>query len=172
MTDPRELGCYIGVVPHHCQSGTSIDKPVRTSRYRDRGANAALTSCATVAIRFNPAIQTYYRRLIARGVHPNKAKNNCKFKIINILLSMLKTRTKFDMEKYGKSVAQWGNASAWNSLLQGEAPAARGGRAHRWATPRIDHVFWSFFRIKNVKIFAQYYRKRWNYKFSCRQKIY
>ena len=80
--------------------------------YRDRGANAALTSCATVAIRFNPAIQTYYRRLIARGVHPNKAKNNCKFKIINILLSMLKTRTKFDMEKYGKSVAQWGNASA------------------------------------------------------------
>ena len=112
MTDPRELGCYIGVVPHHCQSGTSIDKPVRTSRYRDRGANAALTSCATVAIRFNPAIQTYYRRLIARGVHPNKAKNNCKFKIINILLSMLKTRTKFDMEKYGKSVAQWGNASA------------------------------------------------------------
>lgn len=107
MSDSRELGCFIGVVPHRCQSGTSIDKTPRTSRYRDRNANSVLTNCATSAIRHNSVIREYYDRLLARGVERHKAKNNCKFKIINILLAMLKNGTKFDLQKYGKSKKEW-----------------------------------------------------------------
>lgn len=111
MTDPRELGCYIGVVPHRKQSGTSMDRPARTSRYRDRAGNSIITTCATIAIRYNnPAIRPYYDRLISRGVNPNKAKNNCKFKIINILLAMIRNDTEFDMEKYGKDGKKWNAA--------------------------------------------------------------
>lgn len=112
MTDSRELGCYIGVVPHKCQSGSSIDKAPRTSRYRDRNANGVLTNCANCAILSNSIIKSYYQRLLARGVHQNKAKNNCKFKIINILLAMIKNDTKFDKDNYGKSKEAWSKALA------------------------------------------------------------
>lgn len=112
MTDSKELGCYIGVVPHKCQSGTSVDKQPRTSRYRDRNANAVITSCASSAIRFNAVIKAYYERLVARGVHYNKAKNNCKFKIINILMAMIRNDKPFDLEIYGKSKKEWSQKSA------------------------------------------------------------
>lgn len=107
MNDSRELGCYIGVVPHRCQSGTSIDKKPRTSRYRDHNANGILSNCASSAIMHNSVIRDYYQKLIARGVDWQKAKNNCKFKIINILLAMIRNDKKFSMEIYGKSKKQW-----------------------------------------------------------------
>ena len=108
MTDARELGCYIGVVPHGQQSGTSINKPPRTSRYRDATANALLSTCAVIAISTrNEIIRPYYDRLIARGVIRQKALNNCKFKILNVLLSMIRNGKPFDMEIHGKSKKQW-----------------------------------------------------------------
>lgn len=108
MTDSRVLGNYIGVVPSRKEkSGTSIDTNPRVSKYRDKNANGVLSQCANVAIRYNPIIRDYYVRLISRGVHPNKAKNNCKFKIINILLAMVKNNTMFDVKIYGKSRARW-----------------------------------------------------------------
>ncbi len=108
LRDPGELGCYVGVVPHRCQSGTSVDKAPRTSRYRDRQGNAILSTCVQIALRFNnPIIRPYFDRLVARGVHPNKARNNCKFKIINVLLAMIRNRTMFSMDIHGKSTAQY-----------------------------------------------------------------
>ncbi len=111
MTDPRVLGCFIGVRPFGSQSGTSINKPPKTSRFRDPALNALLTTCATCAIMYkNPIVRPYYDRLVARGVHPNKAKNNCKYKIINVLMAMIRNNTKFSMEIHGKSKAQWKTA--------------------------------------------------------------
>ncbi len=108
MKDARELGCYIGVVPHIQQSGTSIDKPSRTSKYRDKDANALLSTCVQSALRYgNPIIRQYYDRLVKRGVNHYKALNNCKFKIINVLLAMLRNDTEFSMDIHGKSKAQW-----------------------------------------------------------------
>lgn len=110
MNDSRELGCHMGVTPHRCQSGTSVDKAPRTSRYRDRNANAAITRCAISAIQHNTVIKSYYERLVGRGVHYNKARNNCKFKIINILLAMIRNDKKFDIHIYGKSKELWMSA--------------------------------------------------------------
>lgn len=108
MKDARELGCYIGVVPHRQQSGVSIDKPARTSKYRDKNANALLSTCVQSALRCgNPIIRQYYDRLVKRGVSHYKALNNCKFKIINVLLAMLRNDTEFSMDIHGKSKAQW-----------------------------------------------------------------
>ncbi len=108
MRDSRELGCFIGVVPCKKQSGTSIDKPASTSRYRDRSANSLLTNCVMSALSHNnPIIRPYYDRLLKRGVHPNKARNNCKFKIINVLLAMLRNDTSFNMSIHGKSKDKW-----------------------------------------------------------------
>ncbi len=108
MSDPRELGCYAGVVPHGHQSGTSIDKPARTSKYRDKGVNALLSICVTSALSHNnPIIRSYYDGLVKRGVNPCKAKNNCKFKILNVLLAMLRNGTEFSMEIHGKSKKLW-----------------------------------------------------------------
>ncbi len=108
ITDPRELGCYAGVVPHNCKSGSSIDRGARTSRYRDKDTNALITSCAMSAIRTNnPIIRPYYDRLVGRGVHRMKALNNCKFKVINVLMAMLRNDTCFSMDIHGKSKEQW-----------------------------------------------------------------
>lgn len=111
MSDSKSFGNYAGVVPsRRDQSGTSVDTSPRVSKFRDKESNCVLTQCANSAIRSNPIIRTYYQRLIARGVHHNKAKNNCKFKIINIIMAMIKNDTLFDMEKYGKAVSQWKTA--------------------------------------------------------------
>ena len=108
MTAPRELGCYIGVVPHGQQSGISINKAPKTSRYRDSTANSLLSTCALLSIYFNnEIIRPYYDRLIARGVMRQKALNNRKFKIINVLLAMIKNDKKFDITIHGKSKVQW-----------------------------------------------------------------
>ena len=108
MTDARELGCYIGVVPHGRQSGTSINKTPKTSRYRDSTGNSLLSTCVQIAIHsHNEIIRPYYDRLIARGVIPQKALNNCKFKIINVLLAMVRNQRHFDITVHGKSKAKW-----------------------------------------------------------------
>ncbi|MDE5790283.1 MAG: transposase [Muribaculaceae bacterium] len=108
MTDPRELGCYMGVVPHRCQSGTSVDKQPRTSRYRDSTGNALLSTCVIIALTHNnPVIKPYFDRLVARGVNCQKALNNCKFKIINVLLAMIRNDRPFDMDIHGKSKKLW-----------------------------------------------------------------
>ena len=108
MDDARVFGNFAGVVPSQVeQSGTSVDKPRRVSRFRDRETKAALSQAVNSALVWNPTIREYYDRLVARGVHENKARNNCKFKLINIIMSMIRSRTLFDPDKYGKSKALW-----------------------------------------------------------------
>ncbi|MDE6810913.1 MAG: transposase [Muribaculaceae bacterium] len=111
MNDPRKLGNYMGIVPSQKkQSGTSVDTPARVSRYRDAKSNSTISQCANISIRFNPVIKAYYERLLTRGLHPNKAKNNVKFKIINIVMVMIRTDAVFDINKYGKAAKEWGKA--------------------------------------------------------------
>ena len=111
MDDARTFGNYAGVVPSQVeQSGTSVDKGRHVSRFRDRETNSALTQAVNSALMHNSTIRAYYDRLIARGVHHNKAKNNCKFKMINIIMAMIHSRTVFDIDKYGKAKAQWPKA--------------------------------------------------------------
>lgn len=111
MDDSRVFGNFAGVVPSQVeQSGISIDKPRHVSKFRDRETNCALTQAVNSALIWNPTVRDYYDRLVARGVHHNKAKNNCKFKLVNIIMSMIRSRTLFDPEKYGKAKSQWKTA--------------------------------------------------------------
>lgn len=111
MTDARVLGNYVGVVPSQKrQSGTSVNSAARVSNIRDKDAKTVISQSAMSAIRHNDVIRDYYTRLVKRGIHPNKARNNCKFKIINILLAMIRNDKKFDTRIYGKSKAQWRSA--------------------------------------------------------------
>ena len=111
MDDARTFGNFAGVVPSQVeQSGTSVDKERRVSRFRDRETNSAISQAVNSALTWNPTIRNYYDRLLARGVHRNKARNNCKFKLINIIMSMIRSRTTFDIDKYGKSKKQWNKA--------------------------------------------------------------
>ena len=111
MTDPRIFGNFAGVVPSQVeQSGTSVNRQRRVSRFRDRETNCILTQAVNSALVWNTVISTYYDRLIARGIHMNKAKNNCKFKLVNIIMAMIRSKTTFDPGKYGKAKSQWKTA--------------------------------------------------------------
>lgn len=98
MDSPKSLGCHAGVVPYSKKSGTTVDTPPKLSRYRDNWAKGVLTCCANSAIMFNPVIKEYYNRLISKGKNKNIAKNNCKNKIIHILLALVAKKQKFDPE--------------------------------------------------------------------------
>lgn len=111
MDDSRTFGNFAGVVPSQIeQSGTSVDKGRHVSKIRDRETNSTLTQAVNSALMYNPTIRDYYDRLIARGVHKNKAKNNCKFKMVNIIMSMIRSGTIFDLNKYGKAKSKWKTA--------------------------------------------------------------
>lgn len=111
MDDAGVFGNFAGVVPSQVeQSGISVDRPRRVIRFRDRETNAVLSQAVNSALTWNPVIREYYGRLVALGVHENKARNNCKFKLINIVMSMIRSRTLFDPDKYGRSRAQWKKA--------------------------------------------------------------
>lgn len=108
LRDARALGCHIGVVPHHWTSGTSVDGKPKVSQYRDRAANGMISRCTTSAVKHNPVIRDYYHRLLANGKTWQVAMNNCKNKVIHIILAMVEEMEKFDIEKYGKSQKERG----------------------------------------------------------------
>ncbi len=111
MADARTFGNFAGVVPSHReQSGTSVDRSPHLSKCRDKAPKATLSQAVNLALRYNPTIRTYCDRLVGRGVHINKAKNNCKFKLINIIMFFIKKKTAYDIEKYGVAKKKWNDA--------------------------------------------------------------
>lgn len=98
--DPRKIACYYGVAPFGKTSGTSVHSPARTSHFANKLIKALLTQAAQIARIFNPEIKAYYERLIRRGKRHSVAMNNVKNKLLRIIVSLVKNRTKYDPNKY------------------------------------------------------------------------
>lgn len=91
--DARRICSYWGVAPFGYQSGTSLNGTPHVSKYADSYLKGLLSEAVICAIRFCPAIRNYAHKLAAKGKHPAIIKNNCKNKMIHILVAMVKNKT-------------------------------------------------------------------------------
>ena len=91
----REIAALVGVAPMANDSGGSH------RRRRVQGGRSdvrrVLYMAALVAARHNPAIQTFYKRLIGAGKLPKVALVACMRKLLTTLNSMVKTNKPWDM---------------------------------------------------------------------------
>ena len=83
---------YLGLVPLHHQSGTSVYKPPRLSKAGDGAMRAALYMVAVTATRYNPDIRAHYKRLVGQGKSKMSALGAAMRKIVHICFGVLKNQ--------------------------------------------------------------------------------
>ena len=90
----KEIAALVGVAPLNRDSGTLAGRrTVWGGRARVR---AALYMAALVATRYNPVVREFYRRLCAAGKAKKVALTACMRKLLLILNSMIKHRTRWN----------------------------------------------------------------------------
>ena len=91
--DARRICSYWGIAPFANQSGSSINGKPHVSHFADHYLKSLLTQAAICAIRYCPEISNYAQRLMAKKKHISIVHNNCKNKMIHILVAMVKNGT-------------------------------------------------------------------------------
>lgn len=99
----RKIATYWGVVPFKNESGTSVRRGTHVSPKCNSWLKALLTEATLCAIRYNSRIKDYYNKLINRGKVVGIALNNCKNKMLKILIAMVRDSKFFDNEHVSKN---------------------------------------------------------------------
>ncbi len=94
----RECAAFIGLVPIHHESGTSVNAPPRLSKAGDARIRAKLYMAAVVATRHNQDIQQQYKRLLKRGKSKMSALGAAMRKLVHICFGVLKHQTKYQVQ--------------------------------------------------------------------------
>jgi transposase len=87
----RKIAALVGVAPMNRDSGTLRGR--RTIKGGRADVRSALYMATISAIRFNPVIQAFYRRLRAKGKPAKIAITACMRKLLTIINAMFKKRT-------------------------------------------------------------------------------
>lgn len=83
INTPKKFACYAGVAPFHYKSGTSVSKKTRVSPMANKKMKSLLHTCAIIAKRFVPDINTYYlRKTEVEGEPKMLVFNAIRFKLI------------------------------------------------------------------------------------------
>ena len=94
----RQIAALVGVAPFNCDSGKS--KGYR----RVWGGRALIRSilymAALSAVRYNPAIRAFYKRLIAAGKKPKVSLTACMRKLLTIINSMVRNGSLWDQNYF------------------------------------------------------------------------
>jgi transposase len=101
--DARKICSYWGVAPFASQSGTSLNGKPHVSSYADKYLKSLLSQAVIAAIRFCPSIRAYATHLMEKNKHISIVRNNCKNKMLHILVAMVKNGTKYGEQQ--KSLA-------------------------------------------------------------------
>jgi transposase len=101
----KQWVAYAGLDPKPHQSGQA-DAPRHISRQGSRQLRAALYMPALVAVRFNPAVRTYYERLTSRAVPKLQAIVAVMRKILHAIWGMFRHHQNFDPARFSPSTPQ------------------------------------------------------------------
>ena len=85
-----QCAAYLGLVPVHRESGSSVRGGSRLSKTGDAKIRAKIYMAAVVAIRYNPDIQAQYKRLLKNGKSKMSALGAAMRKLIQICFGVLK----------------------------------------------------------------------------------
>jgi len=91
----RQAAAFLGLVPVHWVSGTSVSAPARISKGGNPRMRPKLYMAATVAIRYNPAINRQNSKLRKKGKAPMAAIAAAMRKLVHIAYGVLRTQTRF-----------------------------------------------------------------------------
>lgn len=105
--DARKLACYYGVAVFGKESGSSVYAPPHTSHLANKQLKSLLTQAAIVSVTHCKPIRAYYSRLIAKGKKKQVVLNNVKNKLLHMIMSMVRHKTKYDEDAYGKSAKMY-----------------------------------------------------------------
>jgi transposase len=95
----KAVSALLGVAPFDDDSGKRHgERHIKGGRRKVR--NLFYMACVGAATRHNPALKTFYRRLIAKGKKPKVALVACMRKLIAILNIMIAHREKWDPRRY------------------------------------------------------------------------
>ena len=86
------VAAYLGLIPIHHQSGSSVYRPPRLSKAGDGAMRAALYMPAIVAARVNPDIRAHYKRLLAQGKSKMSALGAAMRKLVHICFGVIKNQ--------------------------------------------------------------------------------
>lgn len=92
----KQLVAYAGIAPSERQSGTSVRGKVMINKRGSRRLRKALYMPAVVATKYNPLIEKFYQRLIAKGKKPLCAIVACMRKLLHIAYGVLKNKKQFN----------------------------------------------------------------------------
>lgn len=90
-----QAAAYVGLVPLHHESGSSVRGRSTISKTGNASLRAKLYMAAVVAIRHNKTIQAHYRRLLEKGKVKMAALVAAMRKLVHICFGVLKHQTPF-----------------------------------------------------------------------------
>ena len=95
FSSPEKLVAYIGLDCRVHESGTSIHGKGYISKRGNKYLRTILFSCALIAKRYNPDLQTFFQKKILEGKHHFKALCAVERKLIHVVYAVWKRGTPF-----------------------------------------------------------------------------
>jgi transposase len=99
FTSARQLAAFIGLIPKHCTSGTSVVSKARISKIGLKGLRKALYFPAIAAKKFNEYFSTFANKLESRGKKPKCIICAIMRKLVHVIYGILKHGEAFNIKK-------------------------------------------------------------------------
>jgi transposase len=93
-----QAAAYLGLVPIHRESGSSVRARSRISKTGKASIRAKLYMAAVVAIQHNPDIQAHYQRLLQKGKSKMAALVAAMRKLVHICFGVIKHQTPYQVQ--------------------------------------------------------------------------
>jgi len=98
FSSASQAAAYLGLVPIHRESGSSVRARSRISKTGKASLRAKLYMAAVVAIQHNPDIQTHYQRLLQKGKSKMAALVAAMRKLVHICFGVVKHQTPYQVQ--------------------------------------------------------------------------
>ena len=99
FNNARETAAFLGLVPCHKSSGTSLKTRGRLSGRGDADLRARLYMPAVCAITYDPTMKAFYQQLVAKGKPSKVALTAVMRKLVHICYGVIKHQTPY-LENY------------------------------------------------------------------------
>jgi transposase len=96
LPSAESAAAYCGLSPREFQSGTSVKRRTRLSKTGNARLRKALFLPTQTAVRFNPILMGFFKRLVDAGKPRMQAVGACMRKLVMICYGVLKNRQPFD----------------------------------------------------------------------------
>ena len=95
FNNARETAAFLGLVPCHKSSGTSLKTRGRLSGRGDADLRARLYMPAVCAITYDPTMKAFYQQLVAKGKPSKVALTAVMRKLVHICYGVIKHQTPY-----------------------------------------------------------------------------